>query len=191
MSSLDGPGALPFTRPESVELVILATDFYYLVTFIFSLLVHSEKHLVWNVSSLAVVLSFLDQAFTEGATWNSERLVTDDPAKIRVEGIESKCDLENGIIVSKLTLVCCISTAMACSCHQGNSSVWKGDMVPVQFVPLSESSKNLSILINFIFTSCHSAQMEKNILDFTSWRNFDQIFECFDLVRIHIYLYAK
>ena len=90
MATLDGPGALPFTCPEGVELMILATDFYYLVTFIFSLLVYSEKHLVWNVGGLAVIFGFLDQAVTEGATWNSKRLVTDDPALLRIEGVESK-----------------------------------------------------------------------------------------------------
>ena len=182
MASVESPGALPFTCPKCIKLVVLAADFYYLVALVLTLLLDCEKHLAWHIVLRAVSFCFLDETVAECSSGNCEGLITDDLALLWVEWVEGECDLENSIIVGELALICSFTSTVSSRRDQSDSSVWKSNMIPMRLIPLPQSCKYVRILINFILSSSHCAEMEEHVLDFSSWRDFNQILKCFDLV---------
>jgi len=188
LASVESPCALPLTSPEWVQFMVLDTDFYYLRPLIL-LLVYRVEHLSFPKALWLVALCLSKETVSKRTGCNVNCLVADDPAKVWIEWVESEGQIQNIVVVSELALICSVSTIITKWTHKSNLAVWEWNVKSVSLIPFPQRGQNFRVLTDLILTSREGAQVKEHIFDLSSWSDLDQIFECFNLILFHIFIF--
>lgn len=179
LAALDVPGALPLSGPLALQLDVVAADLD--LDVVFSQLMHGvESSGVAHVPKTLVSVSgqLRDQAISQRASRDFHWLIAHDFSHLSKwvsEWVETERNAENGIIVSEIIPLRCISW----SCDNGGLSIWQSHVLAMGFVPFAQSRDDVSRLDEPFFWANDRLYVQQNVFHFAYRGNSDHVSYCF------------